>query len=96
MSRNTLTEDAANCRSCAKESNGRPEKAFLLRLASEFENLADAATTTIQSHQDDCCYFAQRASQETKAAVDAKHPIARLAHLIMARRYDDLSRDRQV
>ncbi len=91
MSQRTLTNEAADCRSWAHEFEGRPEKAFLLKLASEFENLARAATQSLGVQENDRLYFAQRASQEVTAAVQAKHPIARLAHLRMAQRYDALT-----
>ena len=35
-------------------------------------------------------YLSRRASEEREAAMSAAHPVAREAHLEMARRYDDL------
>ena len=35
-----MSKEAATCREMAREFAGRPEGAFLLRIASEFEELA--------------------------------------------------------
>ena len=90
MLQRTLANDAADCRLWADEFDGRPERAILLRLSSEF--LILAAKNGEQSiDQSDVPYFAQRATQEITAAVKAKHPKARLAHLKMAQHYEALS-----
>lgn len=39
----------------------------------------------------DATYFARRAAQEREAAMKTTHPTARLAHLELAGRYDDLA-----
>lgn len=83
MSQRKLSVEAEDCRSRANEFEGRPEKAFLLRLATEFDRLENEQT-----------YFARRASQEVTAAVHARHPNARRAHLTLARTYDARSHGR--
>ena len=83
MPQRKLSVEAEECRSRANEYEGRPEKAFLLRLAIEFDRLEDEQT-----------YFARRASQEVSAAVLARHPNARRAHLTLARNYDARSHGR--
>ena len=93
MSQRTYANEAANCRSWANECKGRHEQAFLLRVASEFENLADVANARSNIHKDDWTNFAQRASQEITAAVRATHPRARLAHLRLAQHYETLTHD---
>jgi hypothetical protein len=40
--------------------------------------------------ESDAIYFARRAAQERAAAIKARHPGARQAHLDIADRYDDL------
>lgn len=40
----------------------------------------------------DAAYFRRRAVDERAAALKAKHPNARQAHLDLAHRYDDLAR----
>jgi hypothetical protein len=40
--------------------------------------------------ESDTSYFARRAAQERQAALKARHPGARQAHLDIAARYDDL------
>ncbi len=96
MSQDALANEAADCRFWAEEFAGRPEHALLLRLANEFENLAELATPPISIQESDWPYFAQRASQEITAAVKAKHPNARLAHLKMAQRYEALTHASQL
>ncbi len=91
MPQRTWKDDAEDCRLWAMEFRERPEQALLLRLASEFENLAKVTTATSSIHEDDLPYFASRASQEITAAVRARHPKARLAHLAMAQRYELMS-----
>ena len=83
MSQRKLSIEAEDCRSRASEFEGRPEQAFLIRLAIEFDRLEDERT-----------YFARRASQEVSAAVQARHPDARRAHLTLARNYDARSHGR--
>jgi hypothetical protein len=39
----------------------------------------------------DAAYFGRRADQERRAAINASNRSARLAHLEMAARYDDLT-----
>jgi hypothetical protein len=80
----TFAQEADYCRGLAEEVDGQADKAFLHRIAGEFDRLAD-----IYSHSDQH-YYAARAAQEVSAAVKAQHPKARLAHLMMARRYDAL------
>ena len=41
--------------------------------------------------ESDATYFGRRANEELLAASKAEHPNARLAHLEMAARYDDLA-----
>jgi hypothetical protein len=84
MSQWNLSAEAEDCRSRANEYEGRPEQAFLLRLATEFERLEDEQT-----------YYARRASQEVSAAVQARSPDARRAHLTLARNYDARSHGRK-
>ena len=86
----TYHDEAAECRRYAEEVEGAPDRALLLRLAVEFDRLADLAGTA-PARVEDPAYYATRASQEVTAAVKAKHPQARLAHLAMARRYDALA-----
>jgi hypothetical protein len=40
MRKISLKKEAASCRAMAKEYAGRPEEPFLLRIASELEELA--------------------------------------------------------
>ena len=87
-----LEYEAANCRSMAYEFQGRPEEALLLRLADEFDRLAVERDWPLGFNAMDLSYFAKRATQETTAAVRARSPKARLAHLSMAQRYARLSR----
>jgi hypothetical protein len=42
--------------------------------------------------ESDATYFGRRANEELFAASKAEHPNARLAHLELAARYDDLAR----
>ena len=42
--------------------------------------------------ESDSHYFSRRAWQEREAAMKARHPAARDAHLAMARRFEDVSR----
>jgi hypothetical protein len=42
--------------------------------------------------ESDVSYFRRRASEERAAALEARHPDARQAHLDMAERYEDLVR----
>jgi hypothetical protein len=77
----------------AHEFQGQPEETLLLRLADEFRSLAIQSEWPMTIHDDDDLkYFAKRACEETTAAVEARHPEARLAHLKMAQRYDGLPR----
>jgi hypothetical protein len=86
-----LASEASACRSLAKEFEGRPEAPFLLRLASEFDQLAATREGPLGLDDEDGRYFSQRAAQEVTAAVRAVHPNARLAHLELARRYEQIS-----
>lgn len=86
-----LAIEAVDCRSLARELHGRPEEPILLRLADEFDRVAVQQSSPAGYQESDLAYFAKRASQETAAAVKARHPKARLAHLKMAQRYDGLS-----
>jgi two-component sensor histidine kinase len=43
--------------------------------------------------QSDLSYFRRRASEERTAALQARHPKARQAHLDMAERYENRVRD---
>lgn len=79
-----LADEASHCRSLALELRDRPEMPVLLRLASEFDRLADSEKGRRSDHEEDGRYFDQRAAQEVRAAVRAAHPMARLAHLKMA------------
>jgi hypothetical protein len=92
MSLCSLANEAANCRALSYEFPGRPEEALLRRLAEEFESLAVQHDWPVGFHDNDLKYFEKRACQESTAAVEARHPKARLAHLKMAQRYDGLSR----
>ena len=94
MPSHDLAEEAWNCRSLALELRGRPEVPILLRLASEFDRLADHEKRQRSLHEEDRRYFDQRAAQEVTAAVRAANPKARLAHLTMARTYEALSEER--
>jgi hypothetical protein len=94
MYQRTLADDAADCRQWADEFDGQPERAILLRLSSEFLILA-AKNGEHSIDPGDVPYFAQRATQEITAAVKAKHPKARLAHLKMAQHYEALSQSMQ-
>jgi hypothetical protein len=60
MYQRTAAAEAAHCRSLAKDLDAGPDRALLLRVASEFEILAGTAT-----------YYACSASQEVTATVDA-------------------------
>jgi hypothetical protein len=91
MHPHNLASEASACRSLAKEFEGRPEAPLLLRLASEFDQLASTREWPAGSHDEDGQYFSQRATQEVTAAVRAAHPNARLAHLELARRYEQIS-----
>jgi TorA maturation chaperone TorD len=86
-----LASEATACRVLAQEFEGRPEAPVLLRLASEFDRLAVTREWPLGFREDDGRYFSQRASQEVTAAINAAHPGARLAHLQIARRYEELS-----
>jgi len=57
------------------------DKAFLHRIAGEFDRLAE------MTRCEDPSYYAARAAQEVSAAVKVQHSRARLAHLIMAQHY---------
>jgi len=85
MVQRTLSNEAEHCRRFADEVMPEADKAFLLRIAGEFDRLADLA------RRDDPSYYATRAAQEVSAAVGAQHPRARMAHLVLARRYDALA-----
>jgi hypothetical protein len=86
-----LASEASACRSLAKEFEGRPEAPLLLRLATEFDQLAVTREWPLGLGDEDGRYFSQRAAQEVTAAVKAVHPNARLAHLELARRYEQIS-----
>lgn len=86
-----LAIEAVDCRSLARELHGRPEEPILLRLAEEFDRVAVQRGSPVGYHESEIAYFAKRADQETAAAVGARHPSARLAHLQMAQRYEGLS-----
>ena len=90
MVQRTFSDDAEQCRRFADEVEGAPDKAFLLRIAGEFDRLADGERGWAERAEDPA-YYAARASQEVSAAVKARHPQARLAHLVMAQRYDALA-----
>lgn len=87
MSQISLAIEAADCRLLARELHGRPEEPVLLQLASEFDRLADLQ----EGASDEVTYCSARAAQEVSAAVKARHPKARLAHLTMAQRYEGRS-----
>ena len=84
MVQRTFAEEAVQCRCLIDELDGEAEKALLYGIASEFDRLAELSSF------EDPAYYASRAAQEVSAAVKARHPQARLAHLMMARRYDAL------
>jgi TorA maturation chaperone TorD len=86
-----LASEASACRSLAEEFEGRPEAPLLLRIATEFDRLAVTREWPLRLDDEDGQYFSQRASQEVTAAVKAIHPNARLAHLELARRYEQIS-----
>jgi hypothetical protein len=86
-----LAIEASACRSLAEDFEGQPEAPFLLRLASEFDQLAASRDWPLGCHDEDGRYYSQRATQEVTAAVRAVHPNARLAHLELARRYEQIS-----
>jgi hypothetical protein len=88
-----LANEASKCRSLALELEGRPEVPILLRLASEFNQLASRQERPSSDHEEDGRYFKQRAAQEVRAAVRAAHPKARLAHLKMAQSYEARSQE---
>jgi hypothetical protein len=90
-----FAEEAMNCRSLALELGGRPEVPILLKLASEFDRLADREERLRSHHEEDSRYFDQRAAQEVRAAVAAANPKARLAHLKMAQSYEALVQESQ-
>lgn len=81
--------EAAECRMLAQEFSGKAEGPVLQSIAAEFDRLA---AHDLANYAEDQCYYLKRAQDETMAAVAAKHPRARMAHLSMARRYDALSR----
>jgi len=81
----TYADDADDCRQLADEVEADAEKAILYAIANEFDRLANLARWT------DRTYYAARASQELTAAVNARNPKARLAHLVLARRYDAIA-----
>ena len=85
-----LASEASACRSLAEEFEGRPEAPFLHRLATEFDQLAITKERSAGFHDEDGRYFSHRATQEVTAAVQAAHPNARLAHLELARRYEQV------
>ena len=87
MSQISLALEAADCRLLARELQGRPEERVLLQLASAFDELADLKNGV----EDERSYCSHRAAQEVSAAVAARHPKARLAHLTMAQRYEGRS-----
>ena len=93
MPQRKLSVEADECRSRANDFEGRPEKAFLLRLALEFDRL-DEMGVQPSAFEDEGTYFARRASEEVSAAVQARHPNARGAHLTLARNYDARSHGR--
>jgi len=86
MVQRTFSDNADDCRRFAEEVDGEPDKACLHRIAHEFDRLADEVRFKDRS------YYAVRASQEVAAAVRARHPKARIAHLLMAQRYDAIAR----
>jgi hypothetical protein len=88
VAQRTFADEADHCRWLSDQLNGQAEKRILYRIASEFDRLAELRGL-------DSSYYAWRASQEVSAAVKARHPAARLAHLIMARRYDALVKETQ-
>lgn len=86
MMQRTLSDEADICRKLAVEIASQPDRALLNCIAAEFDRLADI------ERRKDPSYYAVRAAQEVKAAVEAQHPSARLSHLVMAQRYDSMSR----
>jgi hypothetical protein len=52
-----LASEASACRSLAKEFEGRPEAPFLLRLATEFDQLATTRERSAGLHEEDGPYF---------------------------------------
>jgi hypothetical protein len=64
---------------------------LLCRLASEFDRLAVTREWPLGFRDEDGGYFRERAAREVTAAVNAGHPGARLAHLQIAQRYEELS-----
>jgi TorA maturation chaperone TorD len=86
-----LASEATACRVLAKEFEGRPEAPVLSRLANEFDRLALTREWPLGFRDEDGRYFRERAAQEVTAAVNAGHPGARLAHLQIAQRYEELS-----
>jgi len=91
MVERTYFDEAEHCRRSAMEVERAAEKAILLRLASEFDRLAQTDADVDDEWAEDPSYYAARAAQEISAAVKARHPQARLAHLVMAQRYDALA-----
>ncbi|MCW3796520.1 hypothetical protein OMW55_01675 [Sphingomonas sp. BN140010] len=85
MVQRTFSDEADDCRRFADEVECAADKAFLHRIAGEFDRLAETVR-----YEDDPAYYAARAAQEVSAAVKAQHPRARLAHLLMAQRYEGL------
>lgn len=81
----TFSDDADECRYLAREVSGEADRACLIRIAREFDALAHAARCA------DRPYYAARAAQEVTAAVQARHPRARLAHLHLAQHYEAIA-----
>lgn len=87
MAQRNFAEEANECRRLISDVEARAEKVLLHRIASEFDQLAGLRASA------DPSYYAARAAEEVSAAVRARHPNARLAHLTMARRYDALAQE---
>lgn len=93
MSQSLAAAEAEDYRSLAQNSKGDRKGYYCFGSRRRSRFLASVADAGPEG--EDKAYFAQRAAQETTAAVAASHCKARLAHLTMAQHYDALSHKTQ-
>ncbi len=87
MTRRYLSNQAQDCRMWAAEFGSRPEASMFLRLANEFEELANGHLRGMTSRYDEASYLCRRATQECEAATASSNANAKKAHLTLAAAY---------
>lgn len=81
MGQRTMLKEAARCRPLAKPIGEEAQRALLQKMVNSSEAVRDERD-----------YLTLRARQEVSAALQASHPIARVAHLTLAQLYEKRSR----